>query len=144
LFAVAVATPSGFGFGDCSGFFDSYGDGCAASDGGVPLLLGVGCPRENASSALLVQGHSPDAAGFLIAGAGHFNLPLNPWCFLQVSDLYPPYVVPVALSGSTDTTIPIFIPSLPSPEVYVQIAIPDPGAKGGMAVTRALEINVGG
>lgn len=127
----------------CPGFFDPYGDGCPTAGGPAPLLIGVGCPIQNAASQLIVRGHPPGAPAFLVVGAGHAGLPVNPWCILQVTDLYPPFLVPINLSGGADTTIPIFIPTLPAPEVYVQIVLLDMGTKGGVAATRALEINVG-
>lgn len=127
----------------CPGFFDTYGDGCAASTGVVPALLGSGCPQENANITLVVKDAPPARIGFLVVGAGHGLLFVNPFCSLQVTELYPPFAVPIALDPSGDTSIPVFLPALPAPEVFLQLAVPDPLVRGGVAASRGLEINVG-
>ena len=127
----------------CGGFFDAYGSGCAGTGGLTPTLAGVGCPVEGQETTLVIDQHKPGAVAFLVLGMGHFWVPINPFCNIQVSDFYSAPLYPVALSPTGRTEFKAVVPQIAAPEIYLQVVVLDPAAKGGLAASNGLEMNVG-
>lgn len=95
-------------------FFRTYGAGCAAGSGYIPVLAGSGVPRRGNQVSLQVLTGPGGAPGVIVLGAGQQSFPLTPTCVLQCLPLLN-VVLPLTLGGTQPgggrATLPLAIPA---------------------------------
>ncbi len=125
------------------GFFP-FGNGCAGTGGTVPALEGLGVPAPDQNVALVLSLARPSAPGLLLLGLGSTQLPLDPFCDLEIAPLVPSFHLSfvttgsggLALAGALPDTTPIGI------DVYFQVLIQDGAASAGIATSRPLRMRL--
>lgn len=134
----------------CSGFALSFGQGLAGKGGFVPALSASVCPTLGAPLKLVVGGGVGAGIGLIAIAGGTASYPF----FGGTGYLLPPFFaqLPFVLSASAGLAgaggVILSIPTPSSPALigvpfYVQGGILDSAAAAGVALTQALELQLG-
>ncbi len=122
-----------------------YGTGLAGSFGLVPKLGANSVPKAgNAGFALTLQNALANGSGSLLIGFAPLNLPVLGGTLL-VDVIGPSFILPLPVGPSGSQTIPLPIPSSPSPvgvAFYSQWIGNDPGAMHGYAFSRGVKATI--
>ena len=120
-------------------FFRTYGGGCDAAAGTIPLLTGSGVPSPNQTVQLDLL-FAPFSIGVLGIGSSNVSFPFpSPACQIQILPLWLPDLFAFATTPAGTWTLPIFLPpGLPS-DLYFQAAVVD---TNGIIVGNPLQMHI--
>ena len=127
----------------CPGGFQTYGAGCAGTNGVTPTLAGSGCPAPLSAVTIDMDQMLPGTAALFLLASSNQGAPLTPSCTLQASPLLPPFLA-FTVPGSGSLSLSATLPSdTPIPfDLYMQTLIADPGAVDGIASTNPIRMAV--
>lgn len=123
------------------GSLTPYGNGTAGGGGQVPLLSGSGCPTPGQTVTLSVTNGLASTPGALLLGVRSTAIFIVGGIVLVVPDL----AVSHRLDATGAVRLPIPLPAdnnLVGQNFFLQTVYFDPGAPGGVSMTRGLQMSV--
>ena len=120
-------------------FFRTYGWGCDAASGTIPLFTGSGVPSPNQTVQLELR-LAPFSIGVLGIGSSNVSFPFpSPACQIQILPLWAPDLFAFATTAAGTWTLPLVLPpGLPS-DLFFQAAVID---TNGIVVGNALQMHI--
>jgi hypothetical protein len=120
-------------------FFHTYGWGCNAAAGTIPLLAGSGLPSPNQTVQLDLL-LAPFTIGVLGIGAGSQSLPFpSAQCQIQILPLWAPDLFTFATTPAGTWTLSFVLPPGLPPDLFFQAAVVD---TNGLIVCNGLQAHI--
>lgn len=127
--------------GPCAGFTDVSGPGCNGV-GGVPELVGGGCPGASHAVSLRVAFGPSSAASLLTIGLGTTSGPVVPLCSIHNLPLAPLSIPFVLDPQGGAVLVAVLPPSILPGDLYLQCLIADSAMFSGISATPALHVAI--